>query len=101
MPRTVSFMLAVLALATFTLVRPTATAARTRHHHSGHQTSGAGAPYPASHLLSGINWDKSTYRNAGAGGDMWSTTTAPGGVVYTAWGDGVIGCPGKVSYGVA
>lgn len=94
MRRTLPSTLAALALAALTFVPLTAADARARH-----QTGQA--PYPASHLLSGISWDKSTYCNAGEGGDIWSNTTAPGGVVYTAWGDGAIDCHSKVSYGVA
>src|SRR4051794_6371175 len=61
----------------------------------------AGAPYPDSTVVTGIDWDKSSYRSAGRGGDIWATTSAADGAVYTAWGDGQVGCPGKVSYGVA
>ena len=99
MRRVLISTLAVLALAAPTLVRP---AYADTHSQAQPPRQKAGQPpYPASRLLSGIAWDKSTYGNAGAGGDIWSNTTGPGGVVYAAWGDGAIGCPGKVSYGLA
>src|SRR3954465_1989714 len=64
--------------------------------------SAAGAaPYPASGLVTGISWDTATYRFAGAGGDLWPVTAGADGKVYTAWGDGTVTCPVKVSYGVA
>src|SRR4051794_36004339 len=81
---------AALALSAITVMQPSSAGA-----------GSAAPPYPHSQLLSGIAWDRSTYRNAGKGGDIWSNTTAPGGVVYTAWSDGVIGCPALVSFGVA
>ena len=64
--------------------------------------SAAGAaPYPASGLVTGVSWDTATYRSAGAGGDLWPVTAGADGTVYTAWGDGTVTCPAKVSYGVA
>src|SRR4051812_36949422 len=61
----------------------------------------AQAPYPPSDVVTGITWETGTYRYAGAGGDIWPVTWAQGGSVRTAWGDGVVGCGTKVSYGVA
>ncbi len=64
--------------------------------------SAAGAaPYPASGLVTGASWDTATYRSGGAGGDLWPVTAGADGTVYTAWGDGTVTCPVKVSYGVA
>ena len=59
------------------------------------------APYPASGLVTGVSWDTATYRSGGAGGDLWPVTAGADGTVYTAWGDGTVTCPVKVSYGVA
>jgi hypothetical protein len=59
------------------------------------------APYPRSEVITGITWDTSTYRWSGAGGDIWPVTWAQDNTLRTAWGDGVIGCRTKVSYGVA
>ena len=59
------------------------------------------APYPPSETITGIAWDAASLRSAGRGGDLWSVTSAAGGKVYTAWGDGAVTCPAKVSYGVA
>jgi hypothetical protein len=61
----------------------------------------AEAPYPASTLITGIDWDTSSYRSAGRGGDIWAPTSGADGNVYAAWGDGAVGCRRKVSYGVA
>jgi hypothetical protein len=61
----------------------------------------AAAPYPRSRLVTGVAWDTATHRFAGRGGDLWATTSAAGGLVYTAWGDGTVTCPVYVSYGVA
>src|SRR5947209_15471473 len=64
-------------------------------------TSARAAPYPASTAITGVTWDQSSYRYGGIGGDLWPVASAAGGTVYTAWGDGVVGCRTKVSYGVA
>jgi hypothetical protein len=61
----------------------------------------AAAPYPKSTVITGITWDTGTHRWSGAGGDIWPVTWAQDGTLRTAWGDGVIGCNAKVSYGVA
>ena len=59
------------------------------------------APYPRSKVVTGISWDASTYRFGGVGGDLWTTTSGADGKVYTAWGDGTVTCPARVSFGVA
>jgi hypothetical protein len=46
----------------------------------------AAAPYPRSKLVAGIAWDTASHEYAGRGGDLWATTSATGGTVYTAWG---------------
>src|SRR4051794_36687969 len=61
----------------------------------------ADAPYPRSALVTGLTWDRSSYRSDGDGGDIWPVTTAADGKLYTAWGDGAVRCGAKVSYGVA
>ena len=61
----------------------------------------ADAPYPRSGLVAGITWDRGSYRSDGDGGDIWPVTAAADGKLYTAWGDGKLGCPAYVSYGVA
>jgi hypothetical protein len=58
-------------------------------------------PYPPSKVITGVDWDKSSYRWAGDGGDIWATASASDGNVYAAWGDGKVTCRDKVSYGVA
>jgi hypothetical protein len=64
--------------------------------------SAAGAaPYPASGLVTGVSWDTATYRDGGLGGDLWPVTAGANGRLYTAWGDGTVTCPVRVSYGVA
>src|SRR3954447_13828316 len=59
------------------------------------------APYPRSKVVTGITWEASTYRFGGVGGDLWTTTSGADGKVYTAWGDGTVTCPARVSFGVA
>lgn len=61
----------------------------------------AGAPYPPSRVSAGISWDTGSWRGGGAGGDLWPVTTLADGRVLTAWGDGKVLCPTKVSYGTA
>jgi hypothetical protein len=61
----------------------------------------ADAPYPRSALVTGIAWDRSSYRSDGEGGDIWPVTAAADGKLYVAWGDGAVRCGAKVSYGVA
>ena len=57
------------------------------------------SPYPQSTL--GITWEQGTWRAGGAGGDIWPIATNSAGALFTAWGDGIIGCSRKVSYGFA
>jgi hypothetical protein len=45
-------------------------------------------PYPASDLISGINWDWESYTNAAPGSDLWPVTWGPDDNLYAAWGDG-------------
>ena len=59
----------------------------------------AAPPYPWGDLR--ITWDTATYRFGGLGGDIWPVTAGAGGQLYTAWGDGAIGCGRYVSYGTA
>jgi hypothetical protein len=59
------------------------------------------SPYPPSQVITGVDWDKGTYRWTGDGGDIWATASASDGNVYAAWGDGKVTCPDKVSYGTA
>src|SRR4051794_38807416 len=59
----------------------------------------AGSPYPASSVITGISWDRTSYVFAGVGGDIWPITWAADGSLRTAYGDGQIGCPVYVSYG--
>jgi len=68
---------------------------------SGAGTARAVSPYPNSPVITGVDWDRGSYRSAGDGGDIWATASASDGNVYAAWGDGKVTCPDKVSYGVA
>ena len=76
-------------------------ARRAHPHHVRPGTARAGSPYPDSTVITGVDWDRSSYRSAGDGGDIWATASASDGNVYAAWGDGKVTCPDKVSYGVA
>ena len=46
------------------------------------------APYPPSPLIEGITWHSDTHRTDAGGSDLWPTTWAADGHVYTSWGDG-------------
>lgn len=48
------------------------------------------APYPASKLTTGMQWDFSTVlsHRKGIGSDIWPTTWGADGDLYAAWGDG-------------
>ena len=60
----------------------------------------AGAPYPASTAVPGLSWDTATYQYGAVGGDIWPIAWHGDGSLRAAYGDGQIGCPAKVSYGV-
>lgn len=46
------------------------------------------APYPRSDLLTGVEWDWSTFDKRAPGSDIWPITWADDGNQYAAWGDG-------------
>jgi len=48
----------------------------------------AGAPYPPSSVIAGIEWHWETYRSAATGSDLWPVTWAVDDNLYSAWGDG-------------
>lgn len=62
-------------------------------------------PYPPSDLIASFQLDWSTLRRLAPGSDLWLTTWAADGRVYTAWGDGGglggTNSTGRVSIGVA
>ena len=62
-------------------------------------TAHAASPYPPSNIS--MSWNTATYRWSGRGGDIWPVTWSSAGPLVTAWGDGVIGCGTKASYGWA
>ena len=62
-------------------------------------TAHAASPYPPSNIR--MSWNTATYRWSGSGGDIWPVTLSSTGPLVTAWGDGVIGCGTKASYGWA
>ena len=59
------------------------------------------APYPQSNRITAIQWALDTYQSGGLGGGIWPVTWAADGSLLTAWGDGIVACPQKVSYGLA
>jgi Domain of unknown function (DUF4185) len=61
----------------------------------------AASPYERSTRITGIEWHTGSYRFTALGADIWPITWAKDDALITAWGDGVVGCPVKVSYGVA
>ena len=64
----------------------------------------AASPYPQSTLITGMEWEVSSYRWTAQGSDIWPITWAAEGAndpLITAWGDGKFGCTEKASYGVA
>ena len=65
----------------------------------------AAAPYPPSPVIKGIKWDYSSIKQAAPGSDLWPTTWAADGNLYTAWGDGGgfggTNVKGRVSMGFA
>src|SRR5690242_14889991 len=58
-------------------------------------------PYPPSTAVTGITWDRSSFRSGALGADIWAMTSGADGLVYGAYGDGSVGCAAGVSYGVA
>ena len=62
-------------------------------------TAHAASPYAPSNIR--MSWNTATYRWSGSGGDIWPVTWSSTGPLVTAWGDGVIGCGTKASYGWA
>ena len=46
------------------------------------------APYPASELIDGVEFDFSTHERRARGSDNWQLTWADDGQQYAAWGDG-------------
>ena len=61
----------------------------------------AAPPYPQSNRITAIQWEPGTYQSGGLGGGIWPVTWAANGSLLTAWGDGIVTCPQKVSYGFA
>ncbi len=61
----------------------------------------AAPPYPQSNRIAAIRWELDSYLSGGLGGTIWPMTWAADGSMLTAWGDGVVACPQKVSYGFA
>ena len=61
----------------------------------------AASPYPPSNRITGIQWHLDSYQATEEGGDIWPVTWAANGSLLAAWGDGVVVCPQKASYGVA
>ena len=45
-------------------------------------------PYPSSKVIKGVEWDKTTRIQHGAGSDQWPLTWAADDSLYAAWGDG-------------
>ena len=66
------------------------------------QCSKVKAPYPQSKIVKEVIWHASTYQSGAEGSDLFPTTTAGDGNIYTAWGDGK-GFNGdtKKSYGIS
>jgi hypothetical protein len=60
----------------------------------------AAAPYPSGTVVTSLAWDTATYTYGAVGGDIWPVTWHGDGTLRAAYGDGQIGCPAKVSYGV-
>ncbi len=59
----------------------------------------AAAPYPLSSVIRDVDVDESSYKYGGVGGDIWPMVWAADGSLRTAYGDGDVACPKKVSYG--
>ncbi|MCP4422874.1 MAG: hypothetical protein GY803_00115, partial [Chloroflexi bacterium] len=45
-------------------------------------------PYPDSPVIADIAWDWDSYVQAAPGSDLWPTTWAADGNIYSSWGDG-------------
>ena len=45
-------------------------------------------PYPPSPMIEAITWHTDTHRTDAGGSDLWPTTWAADGHIYTSWGDG-------------
>ena len=62
-------------------------------------------PYPPSPVIERIDWDLAGLRREAPGSDIWATTWADDGNLYTSWGDGGgfggTNVKGRVSMGVA
>jgi len=62
-------------------------------------------PYPRSPVITGITFDPKTLRTDAPGSDIWATTWAADGHLYTTWGDGGgfggTNSIGRVSLGIA
>src|SRR3954453_1240888 len=48
-------------------------------------TARAGSPYPDSAVITGVDWDRSSYPSAGEGGGIWATAPASDGNRAAAW----------------
>jgi len=62
------------------------------------------APFPASTVITGVNWDLSSIQSEASGSDNWVLTWAEDNHQYTSWGDGGgfggTNSDGRVSMGV-
>ena len=61
----------------------------------------AASPYPPSNRITEIQWHLDFHQATEEGGDIWPVTWAANGSLLAAWGDGIVVCPQKASYGVA
>jgi hypothetical protein len=62
----------------------------------------ASKPYPGSTFIREIKWHKLTHISGAEGSDLFQTTWAADGNIYTAWGDGKgFGAYSKRSFGVS
>ena len=63
------------------------------------------APYPQSTVITGINWDFTSFKQAAPGSDLWPITWSDDNNLYTSWGDGGgfsgTNSLGRVTIGVA
>ena len=63
------------------------------------------SPYPPSPMIEGLEFDFSLHTRLAVGSDIWPTTWAGDGSIYTAWGDGGgfggTNSLGRVSLGIA